>query len=78
MTGALEDDVHTAIRMHHNNFDAGDPRLFARDADVFNIQHHLRQMGRPADEESIYGALTSLQQKGSVQPGIEPDLWSAS
>jgi hypothetical protein len=70
--------VHTAIRMHHNQFDAGDPRLFSRDADVFNIQHHLRRMGRPSDEESIYGALGNLQRRHSVQPGIEPDTWSAS
>jgi hypothetical protein len=70
--------VHTAIRMHHNQYDAGDPRLFSRDADVFNIQHHLSRMGRPADEESIHGALSRLQQKGSVQPGVEWDTWSAS
>ena len=70
--------MHTAIRMHHHKYDSGDPRLFSRDADIYNIQHHLRQMGRPADEESIRGALENLQSRHQVMPGVEWDTWSAS
>jgi hypothetical protein len=73
---ALEDDLHTVMRMHRHQYAQG--QHFSPDANIFDLQEHLRRIGRPAGEDDIRSTLTSMQGKGSVWPGAEWDTWSTA